>query len=57
MIEPASQTLHLRMLEAMLFASERPLEAAVLKERLPATANLDQLLTDLAALIRGGVWS
>lgn len=53
MNEPASQTLHLRMLEAMLFASERPLEAAVLKERLPATANLDQLLADLAEHYQG----
>lgn len=48
MNDHAAQTLHLRMLEAMLFASDRPLDAAVLKERLPESANLDQLLADLA---------
>jgi segregation and condensation protein B len=48
MSDPAAQTLHLRMLEAMLFASDRPLDATVLKERLPETANLDQLLAALA---------
>lgn len=48
MSDPAAQTLHLRMLEAMLFASDRPLDATVLKERLPETANLDQLLAELA---------
>lgn len=53
MNEGGNQILHLRMLEAMLFASDRPLEPSVLKERLPTTANLDQLLTDLAALYDG----
>jgi segregation and condensation protein B len=48
MNDHAAQTLHLRMLEAMLFASDRPLDAAALKERLPESANLDQLLADLA---------
>ncbi len=48
MNDHAAQTLHLRMLEAMLFASDRPLDSAVLKERLPESANLDQLLADLA---------
>lgn len=53
MSEHATQTLHWRMLEAMLFASDRPLETAVLKERLPATANLDQLLSDLVEHYQG----
>ena len=49
MSEAATQTLHLRMLEAMLFASQRPLARSDLAERLPASANLDQLLAELAA--------
>lgn len=53
MSEAAAQTLHLRMLEAMLFASERPLARSDLAERLPASANLDQLLAQLAELYDG----
>lgn len=53
MSERETQTLHLRMLEAMLFASERPLEAAVLKDRLPETANLDDLLRELVEHYQG----
>tara|TARA_R110002124_G_C8972158_1_gene515258 strand:- start:1276 stop:1929 length:654 start_codon:yes stop_codon:yes gene_type:complete len=53
MSEAATQTLHLRMLEAMLFASQRPLARSDLAERLPASANLDQLLAKLAEFYEG----
>lgn len=53
MSESDTETLHLRMLEAMLFASDRPLDDSTLKDRLPATANFEQLLADLAGLYEG----
>nr|WP_306266696.1 SMC-Scp complex subunit ScpB [Pararhizobium sp. IMCC3301] len=53
MSEAAAQTLHLRMLEAMLFASERPLARSDMAERLPASANLDALLAKLSEFYEG----
>jgi segregation and condensation protein B len=43
---------HLRLVEALLFASAAPLDEATLKERLPADADLDALLAELVELYR-----
>ena len=40
---------HRRLLEALLFASPDPVSAAALAERLPADAEIEALLADLAA--------
>ena len=42
--------LHLRMLEALLFAAAEPLDAETLKARMPKDADLAQLLPHLQAL-------
>jgi len=44
---------HLRMAEALLFASADPLTAAELAEKLPAGARIERLLEDLAAYYSG----
>lgn len=49
MSDQIAEKLHLRMLEAMLFASDKPLSEADITARLPDLANLDQLLVQLAA--------
>ncbi len=43
---------HLRLVEALLFASAAPLDEAALKERLPEGADIDALLAELAELYR-----
>jgi segregation and condensation protein B len=43
---------HLRLVEALLFASAAPLDEATLKERLPADADVDALLAELVELYR-----
>src|ERR1700722_3051608 len=43
---------HLRLVEALLFASAAPLDEAVLKERLPEGADIDALLAELAEFYR-----
>lgn len=57
---------HVRMAEALLFASAEPLEKALLRERLPRGADLDAVLGALAAhyaprginlVSTGGRWS
>ncbi|MBL4645673.1 MAG: SMC-Scp complex subunit ScpB [Rhizobiales bacterium] len=47
MMNMDQQKLHERMLEAMLFASKAPLSEKDLRERLPETANLNDLLQKL----------
>lgn len=58
--------MHLRMLEALLFAAAEPLDEETLKSRLPKDADIGQLLTDLQALYEprgvnlvkvGGKWA
>lgn len=58
--------MHLRMLEALLFAAAEPLDEATLKSRLPKDADIGALLTDLEALYQprgvnlvkvGGKWA
>lgn len=44
----AEQAQHMRILEAVLFAAEEPLDEATLKERLPAGANVKAALAALA---------
>jgi segregation and condensation protein B len=44
---------HLRMLEAILFAANEPLDDAVLASRLPEGADVVALLADLVALYEG----
>ena len=44
---------HLRMIEAILFASSEPLDEAVLASRLPEGADVPALLSDLKALYAG----
>jgi segregation and condensation protein B len=47
---------HLRMLEAILFAAEEPLDEATIAERLPSDADVPSLLADLTeAYARRGV--
>lgn len=53
MSDQGSEKLHLRMLEAMLFASDRPLQESDISARLPETANLNQLLIQLSELYDG----
>lgn len=53
MIEQSSEALNLRMLEAMLFASDKPLQEVDISARLPETANLKQLLIQLSELYAG----
>ncbi len=43
---------HLRLVEALLFASAAPLDADGIRERLPADVDVEQLLADLEALYR-----
>jgi len=43
---------HLRLVEALLFASAAPLDEAALKERLPADADVDALVAELVELYR-----
>lgn len=68
--EPAELALdsamHLRMLEALLFAAAEPLDEETLRSRLPKDADIGQLLLDLQALYElrgvnlvkvGGKWA
>ena len=52
-LSPDHQRLHLRMLEALLFASAKPLTEAEIGERLPAGLDVHALLTELQAAYAG----
>jgi segregation and condensation protein B len=43
---------HLRLVEALLFASAAPLDAESIRERLPADADVERLIADLEELYR-----
>ena len=51
--KPAIESDHLRLLEAVLFASAMPLRRDDLRARLPAAADLDALLALLQAQYAG----
>ncbi|MGH6984651.1 MAG: SMC-Scp complex subunit ScpB [Stellaceae bacterium] len=44
---------HLRLLEALLFASQSPVDAAAIKARLPADADIPSLIAELTEHYRG----
>jgi segregation and condensation protein B len=52
-LSPEDERLQLRMLEALIFASAEPLSEQELAGRLPAEANLPELLTELQTAYAG----